>query len=181
MWRNGERLASSYDGLAQVVTPRGEPITVLDLACGDGLLLSRLSQMHASGLGLIGIDMSRAELDAARSRLGPGVALHQAMAQALPLPDASVDCVLSHLALMLMAPVEPVIAEVRRVLKHGGVFSAVVGARPPPHPAFDAYVALLAEFPRRAGYEGPAVRRSARAHGAGHDRTAGCRVCRSAL
>jgi SAM-dependent methyltransferase len=154
VWRNGECLASSYDCLAQVVTPISEPATVLDLACGDGLLLSRLSQKRASGHTLIGIDMSRAELHAARSRLGVGAALQQAMAQALPLPDASVDCVLCHLALMLMAPVEPVIAEVRRVLKPGGVFSAVVGTRPPPHAAFDAYVALLAEFPRRAGFEG---------------------------
>lgn len=151
--RNGQLFGSSYACLAHVVGAGTHPVTVLDLACGDGLLLALLAGRQQMGLSLIGIDLSEAELRAAAARLGPGVALHQAMAQRLPLPDASVDCVLCHLALMLMDDVEEAIAEVRRVLKNGAVFSAVVGTRPPPSAAFDTYVALLAEFPRRAEFQ----------------------------
>lgn len=152
--RNRQFFASSYACLAQGVATGTQAFTVLDLACGDGLLLSLLADRHQAGLSLIGIDLSHAELSAAAARrLGPGVALHQAMAQRLPLPDASVDCVLCHLALMLMDEVEEAMAEVRRVLKRGAVFSAVVGTRPPPSAAFDVYVSLLAEFPRRAEFQ----------------------------
>ena len=151
--RNGLRFASSYECLAQEVATGAKPFTVLDVACGDGLLLSRLADRHQPGLGLIGVDLSECERQAARARLGPGVALHQAKAQALPLPSAAIDCVLCHLALMLMDDVESALAEVRRVLKGGAVFSAVVGAKPPPSAAFDAYVELLSTTPRRVEFE----------------------------
>ncbi|MBV9282558.1 MAG: class I SAM-dependent methyltransferase [Chloroflexi bacterium] len=72
--------------------------------------------------------MSEAELDAARERLrGHDVSLLRERAQSLSLPDRSIDVALSHMAFMLMRPVEPVVAEIARVLAPGGPFSAVIG------------------------------------------------------
>jgi SAM-dependent methyltransferase len=148
--RHGRHFASSYDCLADGVTAGNPALSVLDLACGDGFFLSMLAQRLGGAAKLVGVDMSEQEIRAAQLRLGPGVGLCRAMAQALPLPTASVDVAVCHLALMLMDRVDLVVAELRRVLKAGGMLSAIVGARPPPSEAFDVYVDLLSRFPRRA-------------------------------
>lgn len=146
----GSTFASSYDCLAAVV-PAG-PATAVDLACGDGYLLALLAARGQPGLALVGVDLSAGELAAARRRLGVAAALHQARAQELPLPDGDADVVLCHLALMLMDDVPRVLAEVRRVLRPGGVFSAVVGlgSTSPVHPIF---VSLLRQYRRLPQFE----------------------------
>ena len=45
----------------------------------------------------------------------------------LDLPSASVDYLVSHMALMLMDDIEQVVREMRRVLRPGGQFGAIVG------------------------------------------------------
>jgi len=117
---------SSYEWLAEVVVP-GQHGTVLDLACGSGHLLELLHARHPQ-LALIGVDMSGEELELARQRLpDKAVRLIEAEAQSLSaLADDSVDAVLCHWALTLMDPVEPVLAELRRILTSGGCFAALV-------------------------------------------------------
>jgi len=134
---------SSYDLLARVVPPSPAPVTVVDLACGDGYLLERLRQRDLPNARLIGIDMSPEELTAARRRLGSGVELLLERAQRLPLPDRSVDYLLCHMALMLMDDVEAVVREIGRVLKPGGVFCAVVGGDLPSEGAYADFLAIL--------------------------------------
>src|SRR5215467_9921980 len=46
----------------------------------------------------------------------------------MPLADASCDVVLSHMALHIITPVEPVLCEVARVLKPGGTFHVFLPA-----------------------------------------------------
>ncbi|RKH01075.1 class I SAM-dependent methyltransferase [Corallococcus carmarthensis] len=124
---DGETAPSSY-ALLEAVVPRDErALTVLDLACGDGHLMELLARRKQPGLSLVGLDMSAHELAAAQARLNGAATLIQGRAQSLPLGEASVDVVLSHLALMLMDDVETVLAELRRVLKPGGRVSIVVG------------------------------------------------------
>lgn len=132
---------TSYQVLADaaVVGARGldRPVDVLDLACGDGYLIEVCLRELAGSIGtVIGVDFSEGELDLARRRLaGQNVRLHAALAQALPLTAESVDVVLCHAAFMLMVPVEPVVAELARVLRSGGSFSAVVGSTSAKAPA----------------------------------------------
>lgn len=121
------RYPSPYAALAACVPPDAGTRTVLDLACGDGYLLGLLAARGDTSLNLIGIDMSEAELDAARARLPHGVTLLREKAQQLPLASGSVDYVLSHMALMLMDDLEQVLREIRRVLHAGGTLAAVVG------------------------------------------------------
>jgi SAM-dependent methyltransferase len=118
---------SSYDLLVDTLPDDGAPLTVLDIGCGDGFLLELLGKLKSKKLHLIGVDMSEAELDAARSRLtSQEVTLLCEKAHDLSLSDSSVDYVLSHMSFMLMNPIVDVIKELRRVLKLGGVFTAVV-------------------------------------------------------
>jgi SAM-dependent methyltransferase len=55
----------SYDLLADLVPHGRQPLTVLDLACGDGPLLQRLQRRRQPDLALVGIDLSPEELSLA--------------------------------------------------------------------------------------------------------------------
>lgn len=117
---------SSYDILAATLDPLPPDAQVLDLGCGDGFLLEQLARRYPTAR-LLGVDMSATELQAAHTRLaGRGLLLNE-RAQSLSLASASVDAVLSHLALMLMSDIEQVLQEVHRVLVPGGRLSMVVG------------------------------------------------------
>ncbi|XXT14725.1 class I SAM-dependent methyltransferase [Sorangium sp. So ce429] len=143
----------SYDRLAALV-PEGDEAVVLDLGCGDGLLLERIRQRRGSCARLIGLDMSADELAVAARRLGPDVLLLNERAQAISLPPASVDVVLSHMALMLMGDPASAIAEIHRVLRPGGVFSAIVdggSAGSAPSDGFACFVESLRRTMRAAG------------------------------
>ncbi len=145
----GRTFASSYDCLAETVVNDERQCSVLDLGCGDGFLLEKLALRQQAGLSLQGVDMSPGELIAARRRLGDAVCLHEANAQSLPLQSQSMDYVLCHLAIMLMDKVDLVVTEIHRVLKVGGSFAAVIGARSPTSKPFDTYIALLTQYPKR--------------------------------
>ena len=142
-WRS-----SSYEVLASAVPDSDQPISVLDLACGDGYLLSLLAARCDPALTLSGIDLSTGELAAAALRLGQRASLSQGRAQQLPYRAESFDVVLSHMALMLMDDVSGVLAEVRRTLKQGGRFAAVIGAGSAASPAMSHYLNVLSRRSR---------------------------------
>ena len=119
--------ASSYAALTSLVPGVNAPLSVLDLGCGDGYLLGLLAARQQAQLQLLGVDMSEAELAVARAALPASVWLQQGRGQALDVPDASIDCLVSHMALMLMDDIEQVVREMRRVLRPGGQFAAIVG------------------------------------------------------
>lgn len=92
---------------------------VLDVGCGSGVLLDRLART-VPGAGLAGVDLSGAMLDVARRRLGPGVELCRAAAEALPCADASFDTVVSVSVFHFIRRPEAALREMRRVLAPGG-------------------------------------------------------------
>jgi ubiquinone/menaquinone biosynthesis C-methylase UbiE len=104
---------------------------VLDVGCGSGVLLQRL-HVTQSRARTIGLDFSLPALHAASVRT-PASNLIHARAQSIPLANASVDCVVSHMALMLMNDVDQVFGEIRRILRPEGTFCAVVQRSAPLH------------------------------------------------
>jgi SAM-dependent methyltransferase len=111
----------SYERLARAV--RSGP--VLDVGCGDGPVLELL---FARGFEASGLDMSPEEVAAARARVGGRAVVHVGTADRMPFADASQAEVVSHMAFMLMTPIEDVVAEIARVLRPGGRFTATIGA-----------------------------------------------------
>lgn len=121
-----------------------DPTTVVDLACGNGALIQRLISRGIPIKKIFGIDMSSGELNLARKELSDSrVEFIEARAQSLPLLNSSVDFIFCHMALMLMDELELVIAEIRRCLKPGGVFSAIVGGKSEISPIFRSFLGLL--------------------------------------
>jgi SAM-dependent methyltransferase len=118
-----ERFAGVGNPLLAGPVPAGA--VVLDHACGAGMDL--LLALRAAGEGgcAIGVDLTPAMRDAARAAAAEaGVAARVEIAagsfDALPLPDASVDLVLSNGVLNLAPDKLRVVQEVRRVLRPGG-------------------------------------------------------------
>ncbi|HEX6744002.1 MAG TPA: methyltransferase domain-containing protein [Solirubrobacteraceae bacterium] len=97
---------------------------VLDLGCGAGTDLLIAAQMTGPTGRVIGVDMTPAMLDRARASadaMGLGnVDLHEALIEAMPLPDASVDAVISNGVIDLVPDKDAVLDEVDRVLRPGG-------------------------------------------------------------
>lgn len=137
---DGVAWPSSYDALAELASLADA--SILDLACGDGYLLQRLAE-RAPRAALVGIDMSDGELAAARERLGACADLRLERAQALSLPDASVDLATCHMAFMLMDNAPAVVAELRRVLRPGARLGLVVGRGMADTPAEAVYLRHL--------------------------------------
>src|SRR5438045_5949749 len=118
-----EQGRSSYDVLAATAQGAG---TIVDLGCGDGPLLERFEGHQLS----VGIDRSPHELDAAQRRIGHPSGLLCADAAGLPLPASSVALLTCHFALMLLQPLDAVLAEIARVLRRDGRFAAALPAMP---------------------------------------------------
>lgn len=92
---------------------------VLDVGCGTGFHLPRFA---GSARSVTGVEPHRDLVALARRRtrrLG-NVAVHQGVAQALPVPDASVDVVHARWAYFFGPGCEPGIAELDRVVRRGG-------------------------------------------------------------
>jgi ubiquinone/menaquinone biosynthesis C-methylase UbiE len=140
---------------------------VLDVGCGQGAATRALAR---AGGRVVGTDATPEMLAAARAHEAAdplGITYVHADARGLaPLADASFDLVTCQLALMDIPDLDDVLAAVRRVLRPGGAFVAVIS-----HPCFLApfaeTVRLADGRPARAvgGYLRQQFWRSPNAHG----------------
>ena len=97
---------------------------VVDLGSGGGLDVFLASKMVGPEGRAIGIDMTPAMIERARANAEAGgyinVEFYQSTIDRIPLPDASVDCVISNCVLNLAPDKPAVFREIARVLKPGG-------------------------------------------------------------
>jgi ubiquinone/menaquinone biosynthesis C-methylase UbiE len=130
-------------------------LAVLDLACGAGAFLGDVAATFPRAR-LIGLDLSRPYLDAAR-RTTAAAAFVQGKAERLPLADASLDALTCVYLFHELPPKvrKAVAAEIARVLKSGGVFAFADSIQPSDEPRLgrllEAFPAYFHE-PYYAGY-----------------------------
>jgi SAM-dependent methyltransferase len=124
-----DSVAALYDDVFDDITVRGDEwawldarvpagARVLDVGCGNGALLGLLAPRLASG---VGVDASPRMIDKARARNARHTHLRfEAIAgPALPLPDRSVDVIISLLSFRYL-DWDPIMQEFARVLAPGG-------------------------------------------------------------
>lgn len=105
---------------------------VLDLACGTGDIAFELAQ---SGAGVIGLDVTHRMLQLARAlaeATPPGRAVRFVTGDmmALPFPEASFDVVTTGYGLRNVPRIDGALAEIRRVLRPGGLLLSLDFDRP---------------------------------------------------
>jgi SAM-dependent methyltransferase len=126
---------------------------VLDLGSGAGLDVFLAAQRVGAEGHVHGVDMTkemlaRARQNAAEFRRRTGldnVTFHQGQIEAIPLPEAAVDVVLSNCVLNLSPDQPKVWKEIARVLKPGGrvSISDMVLLRPLPEAVLESVSALV--------------------------------------
>lgn len=128
-----EQLAALPEGARRWALGVGNPLahanleageTVVDLGCGAGIDTLLAAQAVGPGGRALGVDIlpgmiERARRYAAEAQL-TNAEFHEAEMEDLPLPDGSVDVVVSNGAINLSARKSRVLAEAYRVLRPGG-------------------------------------------------------------
>lgn len=130
---------------------------LVDLGCGGGLDVFLAAEKLGPTGKAIGIDMTPAMIERAKrnaqagTKSGPitNVEFHLASIDKLPLPDASVDVVISNCVINLAPDKQAVFREIARVLKPGGrlaISDIALKKTLPPEMANDwsAYVGCIA-------------------------------------
>ena len=124
---DGAIAASLGCGVPTAVADLHQGETVLDLGSGAGAdVLISARRVGPSGRA-IGLDMTDEMLDLARRNAADaGVAnveFHKGYIEDIPLPDASVDVVISNCVINLSGDKDAVLREAARVLRPGGRFA----------------------------------------------------------
>lgn len=133
----------SYPAEAVAFLLGDRPLRVLDLGAGTGLLTDVLLD---AGHDVVAVDPS-AEMLAQLSARHPAVEIHVGAAEEIPVPDGAVDAVVAGQAAHWF-DVGPAAAEMRRVLRPGGVVGLVWNARDQSVPWVAALDELLADESR---------------------------------
>lgn len=122
MGRWSQKLAPKFIDFAGL----SEKERVLDVGCGTGSLTFALAKF--GGLKeIVAIDFSPVFVaEAMRRNTDPRIKIQQADACALPFGDASFDRALALLVLHFVPEAGKAVAEMRRVVRSGGVVAAVV-------------------------------------------------------
>lgn len=114
----GNGLFPIEEALLHAILDRLPVGTAVDAACGTGRHTAYLSQ---HGHSVHGFDLSLRMLAIARAKVPDG-RFAEADLRSMPLPDQSADTVVCALALAHIEHLEPVFAEVARILRPGGHF-----------------------------------------------------------
>ncbi|MDA3624736.1 class I SAM-dependent methyltransferase [Saccharopolyspora sp. WRP15-2] len=118
--RGGEPRAQAAADALERLLPQGS-CTILDVACGTGIITRKLLRPERT---VLGVDRSSGMLGLAMTRIPRGVV--RADAARLPFASNSVDAVVIVWLLHLLRDPAPVLVEASRVLRPGGVLITTV-------------------------------------------------------
>ncbi|RTR05266.1 methyltransferase domain-containing protein [Halomonas nitroreducens] len=123
------RAAPHYQERAQAQQAMGDHLlarlpaqahSLLDMGCGPGEMTANLARRYGEACRVTGLDLAPGMLDEARRRHPTSIRWLVGDAGALPLATASLDLVVSNLAIQWCPDLDAVMAELHRVLRPGG-------------------------------------------------------------
>jgi SAM-dependent methyltransferase len=133
---------------------------VLDVGCGTGVLARAFAD---AGAHVIGIDASEGYLEGARrDRSHPNISYEHGDMHRMRFSDDQFDAAVSTLALDVVPEIEPVVAEMKRVTRPGGVVASGIHQFFGGMPAFDLVIHTAAVLD--AGFDSLRSRRAGRQH-----------------
>ena len=99
-----------------------QPLTLLELACGTGIVTRHLTELLPDSAMIISTDINPAMLDYAKKSVpkSDGISWEKADAHSLPYPDGIFDAVVCQFGVMFFQDRPRAFAEAHRVLKSGG-------------------------------------------------------------
>lgn len=117
----GPMLFEPYaDDLAKRIPPR-DGLSVLEVACGTGIVTAKLRAYLPASARLIATDLNEGMLKFGEAKRGaPGIEWQIADMMALQFADESFDCVVCQFGMMFVPDKTAAMRELRRVLKPGG-------------------------------------------------------------
>lgn len=132
-WQAGESYDAYMGRWSRRIAPRflawlrvAEDLDWLEVGCGTGALSAAIWE-HCKPKSLLAIDPSDGFLASARERVQhEGATFRVGDAQEIPLPDASVDVVVSALVLNFVPDQKKALAQMRRVARPGGLIAFYV-------------------------------------------------------
>ncbi len=128
-------------------TATGEGHSVLDVACGTGILARGAVERVGPGGRVAGVDLNEGMLSVAR-RLQPAVEWFHGDAASLPFDDGTFDRVLCQSSLMFFPDATQALRDMGRVCRPGGTVGVQVYASLDDQPALGPWVDMVA---RHAG------------------------------
>lgn len=103
--------------------PARDGISVLETACGTGIVTAKLRERLPAGARLVATDLNEGMIKFAQQKRGaPGIEWQMADMTALPFPDQSFDYVVCQYGVMFLPDKTAGMREAYRVLKPGGKF-----------------------------------------------------------
>src|ERR1700747_817606 len=114
--------ARSFSSHGEFIRPYIKPgMTVLDCGCGPGAISVGLAEAVGPAGHVTGIDFGESQIQVAQARGNPNLSFQVASVFALPFEDHAFDLVFSHALFEHLADPIRGVAEIRRVLRLGGV------------------------------------------------------------
>ncbi|MGE0854192.1 MAG: class I SAM-dependent methyltransferase [Hyphomicrobiaceae bacterium] len=124
---------------------------VLDVACGTGALTLAVAEIVGPSGSVVGLDANPQMLAVAR-RKSARIDWLEGRAEALPLPDTSLDAVVSQFGFMFFEDRPQTLREMIRVLRPGGRLAVAVCDSVENSPGYSAFAQLLDRlFGRQVG------------------------------
>jgi len=125
-------------------------LRVLDLGSGTGYPALLAAQTVGTGGSVLGIDLAKHMLDAARRKASSlnlsNVSFQTGDVTTLPVENASFDAVISRFCLMFLPEIPKAVAEIARVLKPGAWLSVAVGSAPEKNAYLTTPLAVIKQF-----------------------------------
>lgn len=109
-----------HSAVLSAIPDTWQPQVILDIGCGTGRLLRKAGARWPAAR-LIGVDPTDGMIAQAKATM-PGGEFHIGSAESIPLPDSSVDLVLSTVSFHHWQDQAKGVREVTRLLKPGGRF-----------------------------------------------------------
>ncbi|MGH9244492.1 MAG: methyltransferase domain-containing protein [Acidimicrobiales bacterium] len=118
--------------------------TVLDVACGTGILARTAADRVGATGNVIGVDLNEGMLTVAR-RVRPDLEWRQGDAADLPFPDDTFDAVLCQSSMMFFPDATGALREMARVCKPAGTVGVQVYSSLQAQPAYGPWIDMVAQ------------------------------------